>query len=101
VLTAEDVRAYVSASTADLQFCESCLTSADALCVKYVGTQTDVDEAVWDKAVIQVASELFHRRQAPGGVSQFSSMDGAPVFVGNDPMRSVYSLLDRYRPRGI
>jgi hypothetical protein len=42
------------------------------------------------------ASEIFHRRQAPGGITQFADMSGSAVRVGKDPMNAAYELLRPY-----
>jgi len=55
-----------------------------------------------DNAYLQVGSELFHRRNAPSGIAQFSSLDGtSPVRVAKDPMTSVYPLLNRWVVNGV
>jgi len=41
-------------------------------------------------------SELFHRRSAPMGVSQFASADGSAVRVARDPLLGVYPLIRPY-----
>jgi hypothetical protein len=39
---------------------------------------------------------LFHRRQSPGGITQFADMSGSAVRVGKDPMNASYELLRPY-----
>lgn len=73
-------------------FIEGVLASAELLVTQYVGTAA-VPTTIRDQAVLQAASELFHRRSAPNGVAQFASMDGQPVRIAKDPMNSVYPLL--------
>jgi hypothetical protein len=48
-----------------------------------------------------VASELFHRRNAPNGIAQFASMDGTAMRVSRDPLTSTYPLLNRYVLGGV
>jgi len=55
-----------------------------------------VPPVVLDRAIKEVGSELFHRRQAPGGVAQFAGLDGAPIRVARDPMVSAYPILARH-----
>ena len=100
MLTVDDLRTYVGGSATDDAFLTDCLTESAALVTTYIG-DSKVPVSVMDNAVLQVASELFNRRSAPGGVSQFAAFDGTPMRVGNDPMRSVYALLDRYSMRGV
>jgi hypothetical protein len=98
--TVEDVRAYVGAGSNDDPFIEGCISQAQALVTEYVGS-TEVPHTVMESVVTQVASELFHRRQAPSGISQFSTMDGSPMRVARDPLTSVYALLNRYVTMGV
>jgi hypothetical protein len=95
-----DVRSYVGAATTDDPFIEKCIAQAQALIVEYAG-DTDIPMVVMDSCVTQVASELFHRRQAPSGIAQFSTMDGSPMRVARDPLTSVYALLNRYVQSGV
>ena len=52
------------------------------------------------RACLEVASELYHRRNAPNGVAQFAALDGAPVRVARDPMLGAYPILNRFVPGG-
>jgi len=100
VTTVADLRTYVGASVSDDDYLTECLASAQALVVAYVGN-TPMPTSVMDSAVTQVASELFHRRQSPSGIAQFSTLDGSPVRVARDPLHSVYALLNRYVQQGV
>lgn len=100
MVTVEDVRRYVNASSTDDDYILGCVVEAHALVSAYVN-DTDIPQSVMDNCVRQVASELFHRRQAPSGIAQFSTMDGSPVRVARDPMSSVYALLNRYVSQGV
>ena len=73
-----------------------CEAEAEALVTAYVGTAL-VPSEVLGRAVLEVGSELFHRRSAPNGVAQFGTLDGAaPLRVARDPMVGAYPLLARY-----
>ena len=88
--------AYVGAGTADAEFVAACEAEATALVGAYVGTAL-VPYEVLGRAVLEVGSELFHRRSAPNGVAQFGTLDGAaPIRVARDPMVGAYPLLARY-----
>lgn len=76
-------------------FIQGCLDSALAMTQRFIGT-TSVPSAVIDQAVLQVASELFHRRSAPNGISQFADLSGNPVRVARDPMVAAYDILRPY-----
>lgn len=90
-MTAADLATYVGASE-DNPFIQACLDQATALVAGYVGTAV-IPEAIQDRAVVEVGSELYHRQKAPNGVAQFSSFDGAPVRVARDPMVGAYPIL--------
>ena len=90
-----DFQAYVGTDeTGD--FINSCITAGHALVDRYQGSVTTVPSQVHVQAVLICASELYHRRSAPNGVTQFASFDGAPVRVAKDPMNAVYPLLMPY-----
>lgn len=50
-------------------------------------------------ATIEVARELWTRKDAPGGIyTQFA--DGSPVRLARDPLRPAYLILSPYLPGG-
>ena len=91
-VSVEEFRAYVGTKE-ESSFVDDCLASGLAMVERYIGTFTTVPAAVKDNAVLVTASEIFHRRQAPGGVTQFADMSGSAVRVGKDPMNAAYELL--------
>lgn len=99
--TAADLLAYVNANEAtDAAFIATCWAEANALVTNFIGAAI-VPLEVRSRAVLEVGSELFHRRQAPNGVAQFASADGAPVRVARNPMVGAYPLLSPYVGLGI
>jgi hypothetical protein len=96
----EDLRAYVGGSQTDIEFITGCVIEAMLLVNQYV-SNTTVPEEILDNAVLVTGSELFNRRNAPSGIAQFASLDGAPIRVSLDPMRQTYALLDRWVVRGV
>lgn len=98
--TVEDLRAYVGASISDNDFLASCLNEAVDLVEAYVGT-ADVPNSVLDNCYLQVGSEIYHRRNAPSGITQFASFDGTALRVARDPMQSAYPLLQRFVRGGV
>jgi hypothetical protein len=82
-------------------FPQSCLTAGQALVTKYLGAVTTVPSEIQDQAVLMVASELYHRRNAPNGISQFADMGGGAIRVGKDPMAPAYNLLLPYVQVGV
>lgn len=98
-VTAADLKGYVNASAVDDAFLTSCLATATAMVVQYVGG-AEVPENARDRAVLEVSSELFHRRQAPNGIAQFATPDASPVRVARDPMLGAYPILNRWMGGG-
>lgn len=92
-----DLRSYVNSSQpADEEFLAMCWTEAETLVETYVG-ESYVPGEILHRATLEVGAELFHRRQAPGGITQFATVDGtAPVRMARDPMAGAYPLLDRF-----
>ena len=80
----------------DDTFVHQCYDEAHILVDKYIGTLT-VPAAIIARAKLEVGSELYHRRNAPNGISQFAGFDGAPMRVARDPMVSARPLIDAYR----
>jgi len=94
-VTVEEFRAYVGTSEVS-SFVDDCLSAGHSLVTRYIGDTTGVPNHVHDSAVLMCASEIFHRRQAPGGITQFADMSGSAVRVGKDPMNAAYELLRPY-----
>ena len=100
--TPDDLLNYVGGNQSDRDFAEKCLAQAIMLVNAYCIRTPEVPEEILDNAYLQVGSELFHRRNAPSGIAQFSSLDGtSPVRVAKDPMTSVYPLLNRWVVNGV
>lgn len=99
--TVEQLALYTGAGPSDSAYVSECLTEALALVSRFVGSAT-VPEAVIDRAVIEVGSELFHRRQAPNGIAQFATADGSSAIrVARDPMVSAYPILTPWTGVGV
>lgn len=94
-VTVADFREYVGTNE-DSKFVTDCLDAAKALVARYIGETEGVPSHINDQAVLVCASEIFHRRQAPGGITQFADMSGSAVRVGKDPMNAAYELLRPY-----
>jgi hypothetical protein len=95
-----DLRHYCGAPTGDNDFLENVLAEAAAIMTEYV-QETPIPESAWDGCLLQVSSELYHRRNAPSGITQFASMDGTGMRMSLDVMKSVYAILDRWVVRGV
>ena len=100
--TPDDLLNFVGGNQSDRDFVSKCLAQAIMLVNAYCIRTPEVPEEILDNAYLQVGSELFHRRNAPSGIAQFSSLDGtSPVRVAKDPMTSVYPLLNRWVVSGV
>lgn len=93
-----DLKAYVGASSSDDDYVEECWITAQDLIASYVQSAT-IPPYVLKRCYLEVGSELFHRRNAPMGVSQYATYDGAPIQTARDPLVGVYPLLNRYMVR--
>jgi len=93
-VTLQQFKDYVGTKDST-DFPQLCLTSGHQLVTNKVAGAS-VPAAVHDQAVLMVASELFHRRQAPNGITQFADATGQAVRLGKDPMAPVYALLMPY-----
>lgn len=91
----ELLKSFVGASDTDNSYVEQCWDEAKALVEAFVGNH-DVPTAVLTRCYIEAGSELYHRRSAPMGVSQFASFDGSAIRVARDPLTGVYPLLRPY-----
>lgn len=95
--------AYVTpgahAAVADAAFAGECVDEALQLVARACGG-TVVPIEIRDRAVIEAGSELFHRRQAPNGISQFAAPDGNPMRVARDPMNAARAILSPFLPLG-
>ncbi len=97
-MSSTDLQAYVGAGASDAAFVNDCWFEAEALVGQYVGVHVVPDDAL-KRACLEVGAELFNRRQAPGGITQFATVDGpAPVRLARDPMLGAYPILDRFLP---
>ncbi len=103
----QQLNAYVksgahSVSDADEAFIEACLGEAVALVDNRCGAALDtVPEAALHRAYIEVGSELYNRRAAPSGISQFAAADGSAIRIARDPMVGAEPILRPFLPLGL
>ena len=95
-----DLFDYVGASSNDTLYVDQCWLEAQTLVDTFVGTST-VDSTIVERAYLETGSELYHRRNAPSGLSQFASFDGSPQRLARDPMTSSYPILGKGMVIGI
>lgn len=101
-VTAAELAEFVSASPAD-PLLPGLLLDAEELVSEYLGTAgiARCPTRTYDLAIKTLASELFARRNAPGGVSSWGPDGQQPVRLARDPLVSVRSLLLPYRGLGV
>lgn len=81
------------------EFARSCVAEAAALVENYT-RGGNPPQHILDRAAMEVAAELWHRRNAPNGIKQFADgFDGAAAIrVARDPMVAARPLLSPYLP---
>lgn len=96
----------------DDAFIASCVAEASALVLNRIGSagvedadaeppvEGAVPNAIYESAVISVGAELYNRRSAPSGISQFTSADGSPIRLARDPMTAAETVLRPFLPGG-
>lgn len=99
-VTVSDLAGYVNASPAEPTL-PGILLDATELVDRYLGTsgRAACPARTRDLAIRQLGSELWARRNSPGGVLQWGP-DGQPVRLSRDVMISVRALLSPYRSLG-
>lgn len=100
-----DLTARLAAYVGDVpndSFLRECAEQAATLIRDQVGTATVPDD-VRDRAVLEVAAELYHRRSAPNGIKNFADgFDGtAAIRVARDALVAARPLLAPYLPLAI
>ena len=98
--TIEDVADYVGSSPAEPLLPLIHRTSL-ALIDRYLGPRgkAKVPVDIYDNATLHLASELFARRNAPGGIASWASGE-VPVRLARDPMLSVIPMLAPFKGLG-
>lgn len=97
----EALREFVGASNSDDAFVEACWGEALSLVDKAIGSATTVPDNIHHRAALECGSELYHRRSAPLGVSQFASVDGSAIRIARDPMVGAIRILKPFLPFGV
>lgn len=83
-------------------FLEKCADEAAALVAGHIGQTASVPKDIRDRAILEVAAELYHRKSAPNGIKNFADgFDGATAIrVARDPLVAARPLLAPYLPLG-
>lgn len=100
-----DLTARIAAYVGDVPndtFLRECADQAATLIHDQVGSAT-VPAEILERAQIEVAAELYHRRSAPNGIKNFADgFDGtAAIRVARDAMVAARPLLAPYLPLAI
>ena len=97
----ERVAAYVGGVPVD-EFLRACCAQAERLVADQIGGAS-VPDAIRDRAALEVAAELFHRRSAPNGIKSFADgLDGATAIrVARDALVAARPLLAPYLPLAV
>jgi len=98
-VTLAEFQSYIG--TEEIDYPQMCLDAANAHVGNYIGAIDTVPNDIHKQAILICASELFHRRSAPYGQTQFASMDGQSQRVNRDPLTAVYPLLLPYCGWGV
>ena len=95
-LSLEEVARYAGASSGESIQREA--SSALALVSRHLGAAAEsVPPSVVKSAVLEVASDLYARRQHHNGIVTFDGPEGVTPFrVNRDPLASVYPMLRPY-----
>lgn len=101
MLTWMDLKVYLNVSDlGENDFIKDCWDDGYSLVYDFCEYE-DVPGSIIERAALLVGANLYWLRNAPGGVTQFASFDGAPVRVQRDPMQAALPLLRRYMVVGL
>lgn len=99
----DDLLRYVNGQTTsavDQEVAAEAVSVATSLVAKHAG-DAEIPQWVRDRAILECATELWHRRNAPHGIAQFAT-DAAPATrIARDPMTPAYAILAPYLGAGI
>lgn len=99
--TWNDLKTFLGSDDSDDTYVMSCYNTALALVEAFIGTNNSVPASIKDRCVLNVGQELFHQKDAPSGIAQYSQFENAPIRVARDPMVAAYPLLSRYMVVGL
>lgn len=91
------LKAYIGKEgTDDDTFIEGCFNHAvELLTLATADTFRPVPQGIMDRMVLEVGNELYNRKNAPSGQSQFATYEGGslPVRGPRDPLSQVRPIL--------
>lgn len=100
--TVEELTARVASYVGGMpvtDFLTQCVTEADEMITHHIGEAT-VPASVKNRAIMEVAAELYHRKSAPNGIKNFADgLDGTTAIrVARDALVAARPLLAPYLP---
>lgn len=93
-------RAYTGGRPTDDGMLTDCWNEASEMIMHYIGDAT-VPVATLTRAVTEVGAELWNRRNAKGGITQFADGSANPIRLARDPMVAAYGILTPFVGMGI
>jgi hypothetical protein len=100
IITADELAAFVGGDPAD-PYLVQCVAAANGAVLGYLGREYDTETAPVPAevhaATLTVGGDIYHRRQAPLGISSALDVAGLPLRVTRDWLAGVGPQLDRYR----
>jgi hypothetical protein len=108
IVTADELQAFVGAPAAS-EWITAAAAAANSAVLGYLGRDYDDGQlpaedpplpalpAEIHAATLVAAADIFHRRQAPLGISSALDLAGVPLRVQRDWIAGVMPQLDRYR----
>jgi hypothetical protein len=100
-VTAADLGEYVAPGMPVTEYMTRCLDVAALLVASQIGSGANIPTTIVDRATLEVAAELYHRKNAPNGVKNFADgFDGAAIRVARDALVAARPLLAPYLPMG-
>lgn len=95
------LKTFLGSDDSDDAYVTSSYDTAVALVEAFIGTSNSVPTSIKDRCVLLVGQELFHQKDSPSGIGQFSQFDGQPIRLARDPMTPAYALLQRFMVMGL
>ena len=95
-----NLKDYIGVETSDNdEFIQSCWVLASILITKaFAAATVPVPQEVLDRCALEVGAELYRRKDAPSGTSQFATFEGGsvPVRGPRDPLSQVRPIINAY-----
>lgn len=102
MITAADLGEYAAPGMPVTEYMTGCVSVASKLIESQIGGGNGIPQEIVDRATLEVAAELYHRRNAPNGIKNFADgFDGAgAIRVARDALVAARPLLAPYLPLG-